>query len=123
MDEPVPSKVPPQLLVYHFQLAPVPSLPPLTDRLLVLPKHTDEVGPEIELAATEVSLTVMVVEIQPDAPQLSSARTQYVVVCEGDTLIVLPLATNPTAQLVLYHFQEPPDPRVPPFFVRFTVSP
>ena len=76
IEAPLPSNVPPQLPLYHFQEAPVPSLPPLTVMVLLLPKQTAVVGPVIELAGPEVSLTVMVAEIQADAPQLSSARTQ-----------------------------------------------
>jgi hypothetical protein len=39
MVEPVPSKVPPHELVYHFQLAPVPSLPPLILKSDVSARH------------------------------------------------------------------------------------
>ena len=45
------------------------------------------------------------------------------VVCEGATVMLLLEATNPTAQLALYHFQEPPAPRVPPILVSVTLSP
>ena len=51
---PVPTAVPPQLPLYHFQLAPVPKLPPLTLNVVVLPKQI-VVVPLIEVAGTEVS--------------------------------------------------------------------
>ena len=34
---PVPTAVPPQLPEYHFQYAPVPSVPPVTDRVVESP--------------------------------------------------------------------------------------
>jgi hypothetical protein len=51
---PVPTKVPPHDDVYHFQLAPVPRLPPLTDRVVLLPLFI-KVVPLIEVAGTDVS--------------------------------------------------------------------
>lgn len=39
MLEPVPAEVPPQEPVNHSQLAPVPSDPPVTDRVLDVPKQ------------------------------------------------------------------------------------
>ena len=58
-DEPVPTKVPPQLPEYHFQLAPVPRLPPLTVRV-VLPPLQMVVVPVMPVAAVERLLTVTV---------------------------------------------------------------
>ena len=37
MEGPVPKNVPPQLAVYHFQLAPVPSEPAVTLRVVEPP--------------------------------------------------------------------------------------
>ena len=51
---PVPTDVPPQLPLYHFQLAPIPRLPPLTLNVVFLPKQI-VVVPLIEVAGTEVS--------------------------------------------------------------------
>jgi hypothetical protein len=42
MDEPVPTGAPPQLLVYHSQLAPVPNEPPDTLSDVVVPGQTEE---------------------------------------------------------------------------------
>ena len=53
-DDPVLIAVPPQLPLYHFQLAPVPRLPPLTLNV-VLPPRQIVVVPLIEVAGTEVS--------------------------------------------------------------------
>ncbi len=51
---PVPADVPPHEDVYHFQLAPVPRLPPLTDSVVLLPLFI-KVVPLIEVAGTDVS--------------------------------------------------------------------
>jgi len=51
---PVPTAVPPQLPLYHFQLEPIPRLPPLTLNVVFLPKQI-VVVPLIEVAGTEVS--------------------------------------------------------------------
>ena len=51
---PVPANVPPHDVVYHFQLAPVPRLPPLTERVVFLPRQI-VVEPVIEVAGTDVS--------------------------------------------------------------------
>ncbi len=51
---PVPEDVPPHDDVYHFQLAPVPRLPPLTERVVFLPRQI-VVEPVIEVAGTDVS--------------------------------------------------------------------
>ncbi len=51
---PVPTDVPPQLPLYHFQLAPAPRLPPLTFKVVFLPRQI-VVVPVIEVAGTEVS--------------------------------------------------------------------
>ena len=69
---PVPAKVPPHELVYHFQLAPAPNLPPLNVRVLVWPKQMVEV-PLILEAGSDVSLMVKVmlahaVMLQPFKP-------------------------------------------------------
>ena len=51
---PVPTDVPPQLPLYHLQLAPTPRLPPLTLNVVFLPRQI-VVVPLIEVAGTEVS--------------------------------------------------------------------
>ncbi len=51
---PVPTDVPPQLPLYHLQLAPAPRLPPLTFKVVFLPRQI-VVVPVIEVAGTEVS--------------------------------------------------------------------
>jgi len=51
---PVPTDVPPQLPLYHLQLAPAPRLPPLTLSVVFLPRQI-VVVPVIEVAGTEVS--------------------------------------------------------------------
>ena len=53
-EEPVFIAVPPQLPLYHFQLAPVPRLPPLTLNVVVLPRQM-VVVPLIDVAGTDES--------------------------------------------------------------------
>ena len=54
MDDPVPANVPPQLLVYQFQLAPVPSDPPETLSVTRSPEQTDVEDDVIDAGATEL---------------------------------------------------------------------
>ena len=56
---PVPTDVPPQLPLYHFQLAPAPKLPPLTLSVVFLPRQI-VVVPVIEVAGIDVSRTFRV---------------------------------------------------------------
>lgn len=74
--DPVPNKAPPQLPLYHFQLAPVPKLPPLTVRVVLLPEHIVDDVAAILVAAIEVSLTVISFEIQAVVLQVPSALTK-----------------------------------------------
>lgn len=60
---PEPTLVPPQEPLYHFHVAPAPSVPPETLSVVEVPKHIVEV-PEMEVAGLEVSCTVIEVEIQ-----------------------------------------------------------
>ena len=71
---PLPAEAPPQLVVYHCQVAPVPKLPPITLSVVLCPLHMVDV-PEIEVAATESWLTVIVVDAQVVLPQVPSALT------------------------------------------------
>jgi hypothetical protein len=50
---PEPTSVPPQLPVYHCQLAAVPRLPPLAESVAVPPEHTLVVVVLMELAAVD----------------------------------------------------------------------
>ena len=55
---PVPSGVPPQLVEYHFHCAPVPSEPPTTVNVVLLPWQIDKM-PLTPVGATDRLLTVM----------------------------------------------------------------
>jgi hypothetical protein len=72
---PVPAAVPPQLPVYHLQAALPPRLPPFTERVMLLPLHTESF-PVILLAATEKLLTLIVLLTQEVVLQVPSARTK-----------------------------------------------
>ena len=71
---PVANEVPPHEPLYHFQVAPVPRLPPLNVNVLLWPLQI-VVVPLMLLAGTEVSLTVTVNDWQVVLLQLPSART------------------------------------------------
>jgi hypothetical protein len=63
-DAPVPAGVPPQLPLYHTQLAPAPRLPPCTLTVVLEPLHillTVAVAPA---GAVDAALTVTVTEPQ-----------------------------------------------------------
>jgi hypothetical protein len=53
METPLPAGVPPQLPEYHFQLAPVPRLPPKTDNVVLLPEQM-LVTPEIPVGSPDI---------------------------------------------------------------------
>ncbi len=71
----VPTNVPPHDPVYHFQLAPAPSVPPLTVRLTVVPGQTTEDEAVILVPGLEVSLTLIVTFAQPVVLHVPSALT------------------------------------------------
>jgi hypothetical protein len=60
---PVPTTVPPQDPLYHFQLAPEASLPPFTVNVVVLPLQIT-MFPVIELGGIDVSLTDNTIDLQ-----------------------------------------------------------
>lgn len=72
---PVPANVPPQLPVYHFQLAPVPKLPPLTDKLVALPLQMllFAASDVADAGAEEAVDTVTVAVPLPEPVQFASA--------------------------------------------------
>ena len=120
---PLPTAVPPQELLYHFQLALLPRLPPFTLRVTLEPLHTESTEALIEVGAAEKVLTLMDLLAQAVVLQVPSARTKYVVVAEGVTLMLLPLPTAVPPQELLYHFQSALLPRLPPFTLRVTLEP
>ncbi len=110
---PFPTFVPPQELEYHFQLALVPKEPPFTFNVEVFPKHI-VVFPFMEVAGTELSLTMIVKFLQIVLLQMPSALTKYVVVVLGFSVIDDPDPSKVPTQLLLYHFQLAPEPSWPP---------
>jgi hypothetical protein len=73
---PVPMAVPPQELLYHFQLAFPPSVPPLMRSVLLPPLHTESTDAVIDVAAEDNTFTLMVLLSQRVALQKPSARTK-----------------------------------------------
>ena len=58
---PLPAVVPPQETVYHCQLAPVPSEPPVSVKVMAVPGQTVRDGePVTDIGAEEVELTVTI---------------------------------------------------------------
>ena len=56
---PFPAVVPPHEIVYHCQVAPVPSVPPVSVSVVGVPGQTVRDGvPETELGTEETELTV-----------------------------------------------------------------
>ena len=56
---PLPADVPPQETVYHCQVAPVPSVPPVSVNVIAVPGQTVNEGfPVTEVGAVEVEFTV-----------------------------------------------------------------
>jgi len=58
---PLPTSVPPQLPLYHCQLAAVPKLPPLALNVAEAPEHKLVVLVFTELAGVEAELVLMVI--------------------------------------------------------------
>jgi hypothetical protein len=73
---PEPTKVPPQLPVYHCQLAAVPRLPPLAESVAVLPEHKLVVVVLIELAAVEGAFVLTIRPEQAVVLQIPTAFTK-----------------------------------------------
>jgi hypothetical protein len=71
--------------------------------------------PEIEVAGTELSLTVIERLLQIVVLHVPSALTKYVVEATGETVIDDPDPTALPPQDALYHLQVAPVPRLPPF--------
>jgi hypothetical protein len=120
---PLPTAVPPQELLYHFQSALLPRLPPFTLRVTLEPLQTESAEAVMEVGAVEKVFTLMDLLAQAVVLQVPSARTKYVVVAEGVTLMLLPLPTAVPPQELLYHFQSALLPRLPPLTLRVTLEP
>lgn len=120
---PLPTSAPPQLPLYHCQLAAVPRLPPLTLRVDEAPLQMLIVVLFIDVAGLEAELVLIVMLWQAVVLQAPTAFTKYVVVDAGFTAMELPLPTAVPVQLPLNHCQLAPVPRLPPLTVRVVVEP
>ena len=119
---PVPADVPPQEPVNHSATAPVPALPPTSVRVVLLPKQMFET-PEILVGAVESVLTVINCEAQAVVLQSPSYRTKYVVLIEGETVILLPVPAIVPPHEPEYHLVVAPVPALPPTSVRVVLPP
>ena len=73
---PEPTAAPPHELVYHFQLALLPRLPPLTLSVTLLPLHMESIVAVMEAGAVDRLLTLMVLFTQIVVLQVPSALTK-----------------------------------------------
>ena len=123
---PVPASVPPQLEVYHFQLAPAPNLPPVADNVVEVPKQI-VVVPDIEVAGNDVSSETIVFLAQVVESQLLFALTKNESVADMLTVIDVPdprkVFPVPKPQPPLNHCHEEPAPSEPPVTVKVTDVP
>ena len=124
---PVPTLVPPQLPLYHFQLPLVPVLPPFTLNVVLAPTHIVLV-PVIDVAAFTVSLITTVrllhgVVLHP----LSALRYNVCVPVPNDAVVIFSVSalashtafTPPPlpGHTTLYHSQRALLPFLPPLGV------
>ena len=72
---PVPTEDTPHPASYQIQLAPVPNVPPLTDRVVVLPLQIEGLETDIDVAGMEGDPTVTVTFAQAVLLQSPSALT------------------------------------------------
>lgn len=119
---PLPTLPTPQLLLYHFQVAPVPRVPPTRVNVLLCPRQM-VVLPLINKPGIEVSCTVTFTLRQTVLLQELSARTKYEVLVVGLMVMLLPVPIAVPAHEPLYHFQLAPKPRVPPFTLKVVEDP
>ena len=109
---PVPTAVPlPQPLLYHFQSAPVPKLPPVILKVVLPPLQMVVAEALALVAGIEVSLTVMETLAQLVLLHNPSALTKYVCTpaAVGETVTLVPVPIEvPLPQPPLYHFQLAP---------------
>ena len=73
---PLPTAVPPQDPLYHWNAAPVPSDPPVTDKVVPLPVQIVPGEAPADAGAVDAVFTVMVTEAQAVVLQVPSARTK-----------------------------------------------
>ena len=73
---PLPTAVPPQELLYHFQLALLPRLPPFTLRVTLEPLQTESAEAVMDVGAVEKVLILMDLMAQAVLLQDPSARTK-----------------------------------------------
>ena len=73
---PLPIAVPPQELLYHFQLALLPRLPPFTLSVTLEPLQTESAEAVMDVGAAEKVLTLIVLLTHAVVLQLPSARTK-----------------------------------------------
>lgn len=122
MELPVPTEVPPQELVNHCVIAPVPIKPPLTVSVVLLPLQM-VVEPVTPVGSVERVLTVTVTLAQVVVLQGPSARTKYVVVAVGNTVTEVPESKAVPPQVPEYHCHVAPLPNEPPATVKVVLPP
>lgn len=74
MLEPVPTRVPPQLPLYHCQLAAVPRAPPFTESVAEPPEQRLVVLVLIDVAAVDITLVLIT---RPEQAVVLQAPTAF----------------------------------------------
>lgn len=105
--------VPPHEALYHIHLAPVPALPPEKLRVFEIPGQAGDV-PDIDDAAIDKVLTVMVAETHVVVFDVPSALTKYVVVTFGEKDGDVPEPAVVPPHEPVYQYQFAPVPKLPP---------
>jgi hypothetical protein len=103
-------------------VAPVPSEPPFSDKVVLSPKQIDIV-PVMLTGATDKELTVTVTEAQLVVLQVPLYRTKYIVSIIGETVILLPMPAGVPPQESVNHWATTPVPTVPPLTVKVVELP
>ena len=115
---PVPEAVPPHEPWNHFHTAPVPSVPPVTPRLVVKPEQIIEGAAVAEVAAVDIVFTITTTLTQLVVLQAPEAFTKYILVAAGIWKIVAPAPENPPLHAPEYQFHVAPVPRLPPVMLK-----
>ena len=75
IEAPKPTKLPPHVPEYHFHCAPVPSVPPDTERVVWSPEHRLDTDADADVGLTENTFTFTLTDMHNVVLQSPAART------------------------------------------------
>ena len=119
----LPSYIPPQLPLYHFHPAPIPSDPPDNNKVEDEPGHISDGVPVACTAAVELVFIVINVLIQFVVLHVPSPLTQYTVFITGFTPKLLPVPRDVPPHEPENQCHVPPAPNKPPVTSNKVVDP